>query len=108
MNIQKHVGNLMNIHNIYDYVTDDLNIHCYTAVIWISMERHGYINIMSTRHGWPEYSWVHVTGDMDIHECTSRVTEYSWIQIMGDMIFISHVTGVWIFMSTRHGWHGYS
>ena len=43
---------------------------------------------MSTRHGWHEYLWVHVTGDMNIHDYTSRET--------------------WIFMITHHGRHEYS
>ena len=73
-----------------------------------------------TRHWWHEYSWVHVTGDMNNHEYLSWVTwiimstrhgwhEYSWLHVTGGMNIHEHTSRVaWIFMSTRHGWHEYS
>ena len=60
-----HVSSLMNIHNIYDYVTGDMNIHCNMVCLNI----HEY-----------------VTGDMAIHEHMWRMTEYSWAHVTDDWI----------------------
>ena len=79
-----HVSNLMNIHNIYDYATGDVNIY-YTACLNI----HEYVTET-------EFSWAHVTDDNMI--TPHGWHEYSWVQI----------TGLVIFMSTRNRWHEYS
>ena len=106
----------MNIHNIYDYVTGDMNIHCYTRYVWIFMStlRVTWL-FMSTCDGWlniHEHTWrytnIHETRGIWIFMITRHGWhEYSWVQITGHMSTRHKVT--WIFMrSTRHGWHEYS
>ena len=83
---------------------------------WHMSTRHVWHILKSIRHGWyiQEFTsrwqnihehksrvtelWVHVTGDMNIHEYMSKVTWILWV----------HFTGTWIFMITHNVGHEYS
>ena len=109
----------------WEYVTGDMNNHetrhgwheyswvHVTGDIFISTRHVCYtqeymsrVTFKSSRNRWQNIHehksrvtelWVHVTGDMNIHEYTSKVTWILWV----------HFTGTWIFMITHHVGHEY-